>query len=114
MSVSLKCSMDFQSSDGRSMLLKYVTSYITKMKDHSIPKGLISIIHVHDLYIFTAFYAICCYVTVNTFFKYLELHTNATITTTYIIVLTKICQFYYYFSFSVLSSMFFCCSKSSL
>ena len=32
--------MDFQSSDGHSMLLKYVTSYVTKMKDHSMAKGL--------------------------------------------------------------------------
>ena len=33
--------MDFQCSDGRSMLLKYVTSYVTKMRDHNILKGLI-------------------------------------------------------------------------
>lgn len=38
--VSLKCSMDVQSSDGRSLLLKYVSSYVTKMKDHELLKGL--------------------------------------------------------------------------
>ena len=32
--------MDLQSSDGRDLLLKYVASYVTKMKDHSIAKGL--------------------------------------------------------------------------
>ena len=37
----LKCSMDVQSSDGRSLLLKYVSSYVTKMKDHKLLKGLI-------------------------------------------------------------------------
>ena len=39
--MSLKCSMDVQSSDGRSLLLKYVSSYVTKMKDHKLLKGLI-------------------------------------------------------------------------
>ena len=32
--------MDFQCSDGRSMLLKYVTNYVTKMNDHNIFQGL--------------------------------------------------------------------------
>ena len=35
-----KCSMDVQSSDGCSLLLKYVSSYVTKMKDHELLKGL--------------------------------------------------------------------------
>ena len=39
--VSLKCSMDVQSSDGRSLLLKYLSSYVTKMKDHKRLKGFI-------------------------------------------------------------------------
>ena len=39
--VSLKCSMDFQSSDGHGLLLKYVSSYVTKMHDHKLLKGLI-------------------------------------------------------------------------
>jgi hypothetical protein len=30
---TLHCSMDFQTTDGRGMLLKYVTSYVTKNKD---------------------------------------------------------------------------------
>lgn len=30
---ALHCSMDFQTTDGRAMLLKYVTSYVTKNKD---------------------------------------------------------------------------------
>ena len=38
--VSLKCSMDVQSSDGYSLLLKYLTSYVSKMKDHQMLKGL--------------------------------------------------------------------------
>ena len=61
-SVSLTCSMDLQSSDGRSMFLKYVTSYVTKMKDQSktIAKVLIFIIYVDDLYIVTLFYTIFC------------------------------------------------------
>lgn len=33
---SLKCHMDMQCSDGRGMLMKYVTSYVTKMGDHDI------------------------------------------------------------------------------
>ena len=37
--VSLKCSMDVQAFDGRGMLLKYVTSYVTKMQDHDIING---------------------------------------------------------------------------
>ena len=32
--------MDIQSSDGRSLLLKYVTTYVSKMKDHQMFKGL--------------------------------------------------------------------------
>ena len=32
--------MDIQSSDGRNLLLKYVNSYVTKMKDHQVLKGL--------------------------------------------------------------------------
>ena len=59
-SVSLKCFMDLQSSDGCSMLLKYITSYVTKMKDHNIAKDLLFIIHVDDLYFFTIFCTICC------------------------------------------------------
>ena len=39
--VSLKCSVDVQSSDGQSLLLKYVSSYVTKMNDHKLLKGLI-------------------------------------------------------------------------
>ena len=31
--------MDVQASDGREMLLKYVTSYVTKMQDHDIING---------------------------------------------------------------------------
>ena len=38
--VSLKCSMDIQSSDGWSLLLKYVSNYVSKMKDHQVFKGL--------------------------------------------------------------------------
>ena len=30
---TLQCRMDFQTADGRSMLLKYVTSYVSKWKD---------------------------------------------------------------------------------
>ena len=41
-SVSLKSNMDIQSSDGRALLLKYATSYVTKMKDHDIMKGLLN------------------------------------------------------------------------
>ena len=48
--VSLKCSMDVQSSDGRSLLLKYVSSYVTKMKDHKLLKGLIHSISSLHLY----------------------------------------------------------------
>ena len=32
-SASLECSMDVQSSDGKAMLLKYVTSYVAKCHD---------------------------------------------------------------------------------
>ena len=39
--VSLKCSMDVQTSDGRGMLLKYVTSYVTKMQDRDIINGIV-------------------------------------------------------------------------
>ena len=41
--VSLKSSMDVQSSDGRTLLLKYATSYVSKMKDHAIMKGLLQV-----------------------------------------------------------------------
>ena len=41
--VSLKSSMDVQSSDGRTLLLKYATSYESKMKDHAIMKGLLQV-----------------------------------------------------------------------
>ena len=34
--------MDFQCSYGRSVLLKYVTSYVTKMKEDNILKGLMA------------------------------------------------------------------------
>ena len=30
---ALQCSMDFQTTDGRAMLLRYVTSYVTKNQD---------------------------------------------------------------------------------
>lgn len=30
---ALKCSMDFQTTDNRAMLLRYVTSYVTKWRD---------------------------------------------------------------------------------
>ena len=39
-SVTLKCSMDFQCFDGQILLLKYVSSYVTKMRDHKLLKGL--------------------------------------------------------------------------
>ena len=39
--VSLKCSIDAQASDGRRMLLKNMTSYVTKMQDHDIINGFI-------------------------------------------------------------------------
>ena len=39
--VSLKCSIDAQASDGRGMLLKYVTSYVTKMQDRDIINGIV-------------------------------------------------------------------------
>ena len=39
--MSLKFFTDFQCSDGCSMLLKYVTIYVTKTKDFTISKGLI-------------------------------------------------------------------------
>ena len=32
--------MDIQSSDGSTLLLKYVSSYVSKMKDHQMLKGL--------------------------------------------------------------------------
>ena len=32
--VSLRCNVDVQCSDGRSILLRYVTSYVTKLRDH--------------------------------------------------------------------------------
>ena len=32
--------MDIQSSDGRNLLLIYVSSYVAKMKDHQVLKGL--------------------------------------------------------------------------
>ena len=41
--VSLKSSMDVQSSDGRTLPLKYATSYVSKMKDHAIMKGLLQV-----------------------------------------------------------------------
>ena len=48
--------MDVQSSDGRSLLLKYVSSYVTKMKDHKLLKGLIhSIRRLHLYYILRSF-----------------------------------------------------------
>ena len=47
--VSLKCSMDVQSSGGRGMLLQYVTGYVTKMKDHNIFQGLILILYIKIL-----------------------------------------------------------------
>ena len=50
-SASLKCSMGIQSSDGRGMLLKYVTSYVTKMKDHNIFQGLIIILYIWISYV---------------------------------------------------------------
>ena len=37
--VSLRCSMDIQCSDGRSMLLCYVTSYVTRLRDHQFTYG---------------------------------------------------------------------------
>ena len=40
--VSLKSSMDIQSLDGRALLLKYASSYVTKMKDHDIMKGFLN------------------------------------------------------------------------
>ena len=48
--VSLKYSMDVQSSDGRRLRLKYVSSYVTKMKDHKLLKGLIQYIRSLHLY----------------------------------------------------------------
>ena len=39
--VLLKRFVDLQSSDGQSLLLKYVSSYVTKMNDHKLLKGLI-------------------------------------------------------------------------
>ena len=42
--------MDFQCSDGRSMLLKYVTSYVTKMRDHNILKGLIFLLSLQTIF----------------------------------------------------------------
>ena len=38
--VSLKCSMDVQTSDDRGMLLKHETSYVTKIQDHEIINGI--------------------------------------------------------------------------
>ena len=32
----LRCHMDFQCADGRDMLLQYVSSYVTKLKDHDV------------------------------------------------------------------------------
>ena len=52
--VSLKCSMDVQSSNGRSLLLKYVSSYVTKMKDHKLLKGLIHF--TRNLYLYESSY----------------------------------------------------------
>ena len=37
---SLRCRTDVQVADGKAMLLKYVTSYMTKMHDTSTSKGL--------------------------------------------------------------------------
>ena len=33
--------MDVQTSDGHGMLLKYVSSYVTKMQDHDIINGTV-------------------------------------------------------------------------
>ena len=40
---SLQCSMDVQSSDGKAMLLKYVTSYVAKCHDAVKTQQLYSI-----------------------------------------------------------------------
>lgn len=40
LSDSLKCSMDVQSTNGKAMLLKYVTSYVSKWKDGVGREGL--------------------------------------------------------------------------
>ena len=37
--VPLLCSMDVQCSDGRSMLLRYASSYVTKLRDHQFIHG---------------------------------------------------------------------------
>ena len=39
---ALQCSMDFQTTDGRAMLLSYVTSYVTKWQDGLGPDALYS------------------------------------------------------------------------
>ena len=39
---TLQCSMDFQTTDGRAMLLRYVTSYVTKNQDGIDPDSLYS------------------------------------------------------------------------
>ena len=46
--------MDFQCSDGHSMLLKYVTSYVTKMKDHNILKGLMVFLACFKSFLFSS------------------------------------------------------------
>ena len=39
---TLKCSMDYQTTDGHAMLLRYVTSYVTKWQDASYIDSLYS------------------------------------------------------------------------
>ena len=35
--------MDVQSSHGRALLLKYATSFVSKVKDHAIMKGFLQL-----------------------------------------------------------------------
>ena len=39
LATALKCSMDVQTTDGREMILRYVTSYVSKFKDVFMSKG---------------------------------------------------------------------------
>ena len=41
LATALQCAMDVQTTDGRDMVLRYVTSYVSKFKDAFMSKGMI-------------------------------------------------------------------------
>ena len=65
--VSLKCSIDAQASDGRGMLLKNATSYVTKMQDHDIINGTIMLKFETDSPLLLSFFQF--FMKFNFFFK---------------------------------------------